>query len=969
MTGPSSAEFDALVDSALHRAGVVAREPEERLAFGASDYLVRFAQRDPQAFQRWLDRGEYRDLVTPQALKDRVSELRARFVATDMGRGALPQLQRVLRSLRADVQRLLIWQHLNRTAPYTSTVANLTEFADAMVQLALEWAMRICAQREGSPQDSAGNPQMLVVFALGKMGGGELNLSSDIDLICCYPEPGVTSIKGTTNQQYFVSVVQTLIKLLSEVTADGFVFRVDLRLRPFGDSGALVTNFSAFERYYESNGRDWERYALIKARACAGDIAAGEDLLARLQPFIYRRYLDFAAIDALRRMRALIQKGQQSHTHNIKLGAGGIRDIEFFVQMLQLIWGGREPTLRAAPLVQALAALVDLGLLQDDQRAALWKHYCLFRDVEHVLQALRDEQTHTLPCGDSDSEKADQVRLSQCLGYADYEELTHAIDAARAGVSQLLEQWLVKPAEPRDSVGAKLWFDEEMPAGLIEELPGRVLLVLAELRRSAARSDVAAVGRERLDALMPILLDDLLTRRSADAPDGPVGEASAVDALLLRVVPLLQNVLRRSAYLVVLWESVPIRGELLDLCVGGGYFPDLLARHPALLDELLLANDYKQIPNLGELRAELELSLPTSVQFVPEQEHFDALVQFKCQHQFRALLAFVRAELDVLQLGDYLSCLAELVIERLLSWAWAGVATESRVGEWPVNQLEGFAVIAYGKLGSFELNSHSDLDLVFVHDWPSAQHGVLHKLVRRFLNYIGMRTYFGVLYEVDIRLRPAGRAGNLVTSLAGLRRYQQESAWVWEHQALMRARPVAGCPSLSAQFEELRREVLSQARDLYQTQREVVAMRERMLAAAKDQAKTEGGATRARDATQLEPQAGQNSAQPWDLKKDVGGIVDIEFMVQYLVLVHAQKFPGLAEHSDNVQTLKAACELGLLPVEHAQQLSVDYQALRTAAQLIALRDEGAWPLLANFDLPELRARVRGCWQSLMVAEI
>lgn len=971
MTDPSSAQFDALVESAEHRGGLIARDANQRLALGVSEFLVRCAQRDPQAFQHWLDSRTYETPLTPAALENRVDRLREQFAEQSLSRAYIVELQQALRRERATVQQLLIWQHLTGIAEYSATVANLTGLANCMVQLALEWAMRVCEEKEGTPQDQAGQPQQLVVLALGKMGGGELNLSSDIDLICCYPEPGKTSRSGRTNQQFFVSVVQTLIKLLSEVTADGFVFRVDLRLRPFGDSGALATHFSAFESYYESNGRDWERYALIKARPCAGDIAAGETLLERLQPFIYRRYLDFAAIDALRHMRGLIQKSQSSHTDNIKLGAGGIRDIEFFVQMLQLIWGGKEPKLRTAKLAQGLQALVDVRLLETGERDTFWRHYCFFRDVEHVLQALRDEQTHTLPNSSSEADQADRIRLARSLGFADYAALLVALDAARQWVSNQLDQWLAKPDEPKDSAGAKLWFDHELAVGLVEEVPGRVHILLDELRRSVARSDVAAVGRERLDSLMPVLLDDLFEQLAAGTDSAPgIQPVRGADTRLLRVVPLLQNVVRRSAYLVVLSESAPIRAELLDLCAAGGYFPDLLARHPTLLDELLVPMESDYLPDVVALRGELELSLPSGAAFEPQQEHFDALVQFKSQHQFRALLGFVRAQFDVMQLGDYLSSLAEVVIDRLLAWAWAGLAAETRANEQrtrdAIPSIEGFVVIAYGKLGSYELSSHSDLDLVFVHDWPSTEHGRLHKLVRRFLNYVGMQTYFGTLYEVDIRLRPAGRAGNLVTSLAGLRRYQQESAWVWEHQALMRARPVAGCARLAAQFEALRRLVLAQPRDLLRTRREVVTMRQRMLAASINQTQvTKGSSKGSSKGSHNDPVASGGTDTQWDIKKGSGGIVDIEFMVQYLVLVYAHEHPGLLEHSDNVQTLEVAASLELLDLQQAQQLSADYQALRAAAQLAALRDEGTWPLLTDFDLPQRRARVRACWQTLM----
>ena len=943
MAQAGSAEFDALAESAVHRAGVDPRDDEQRRVLGISEFMVRSAQRSPAEFQAWLDNAPYTNPTTTVAIGSQVDALRTEFADRKLSTDAIPELQRALRRLRDQIQRVLIWRHLAGRAEYAETVAGLTAFADAMIQLSLDWALRMAVAKDGVPQDQTGTAQQLVVLALGKLGGGELNLSSDIDLICCYPEPGTTSVSARTNQQFFVGTVQMLVKLLSEVTADGFVFRVDLRLRPFGESGALVEHFAAFERYYESNGRDWERYALIKARTCAGDLVAGAALLERLQSFIYRRYLDFAAIEALRDMRGLIQKNQQAHLANVKLGAGGIRDIEFFAQMLQLIWGGKEPKLRTARLEHALQMLVEVRLLQVEDRDKLWQTYCLFRAVEHVLQGLRDEQTHSLPDAGSQSSRADQIRLAAALGYANYAQLTAALTEAREWVSQQLDRWLLKPTERSDSAGAKLWFDAEFEDQHLEEVPGRTLILVEELRRSAARSDVAAIGRQRLDALMPVLLDELQQRLGQHRVTAPL------DTLLLRIVPLLQNVVRRSAYLVVLAESAEIRSELLELCFNGGYFPQLLARHPTLLDELFLPEGH-EVPTAAELEAQLCLVLPELGSVEPRQENFDALAQFKCQHQFRALLAFVRGELDVMQLGDFLSRLAELVIERVLLWAWAELV------EADERSLAGFVVIAYGKLGSYEMGSQSDLDLVFVHDWASTEHALLHKLVRRFLNYVGMQTYFGALYEVDIRLRPAGRAGNLVTSFAGYERYQSESAWVWEHQALLRARPVAGCDDLAQRFAALRRQVLSQPRDLLETQREVVAMREKMLTA------------RAPAHTAPHTRAdGDVGDSLWDLKKDVGGIVDIEFMVQYLVLVYAQDFPGLVEYSDNVRTLAAMARFGQLTQDQAMQLSADYRALRSAAQLVALRDGDAEALRDEFDLHKLRQRVRDCWQTLMSA--
>ena len=901
-------------------AGLTLHDEEQAQLLGLSEFLAQMARRDSEEFQRWLDEKRYLHPATSADIVAATEELATLFPAERAERTELPQFQRALRKLRNRIQRKAIWRHLSRRASHAETVAVLSTLADSLLRLCLAWSEALVAGVEGEPLDDNGKPQHLVIFALGKLGGRELNLSSDVDLVCAYPESGSTSITNLTNQQFFVQVVQLLLKLLSEYTGDGFGFRIDLRLRPYGDSGPIVQPFAAIERYYETSGRDWERYAWIKARACAGSISAGALLLNRLRPFVYRRYLDFAAIDSMREMRALIRRDHKTHADNVKLCAGGIRDVEFLAQMLQLVWGGRVEVLRTNSLAVALDGLVLENLLSTSERTLLWESYEFSRDVEHCLQAFRDEQTHSLP-GASE----DQLRLAVALGFPDYAALELALRESQGRVVDCLSRWLDIDEDPpsvTDTTG------ELLAEGSIREaIPGRATQVIDDLRAAAARSPEIAVV-ERLERLIPLLLEDVL--EETRNPEDP-----QLDEVLLRLAPLISNVLRRSAYLVLLSENEDVRQELVSIARGGDYFTGLLSKHPALLEELFLRINLAAVPELDELRTELLVLLPESVAQDLQQQHFDQLAQYKSQHQFRCLLALSRGDLKVTQVADYLTRLAQSVIEVVLRWAWTTLANDDR----SVNVLDHFLVVGYGKLGGFELGAGSDLDLVFLHDEELARQPVFHQLVRRLLNYLMMQTYFGSLYDVDIRLRPAGRDGTMVSTLTGFAQYQGDRAWLWEHQALLRARPVAGSERLAAEFELVRRKVLGRERDRTSTREQIVLMREKMRASIV--AKT-------------------NALR---LKQGPGGIVDIEFMVQYLALGWSAQFPSLLDFTDNTQIVQQAVNEGLLGENVAKQLIADYAQLRHAGQMLIVSPDLG---LTQADVFVQQQRVASLWQQLMI---
>ena len=899
---------------------------EQVQLLGLSEFLAQMAQRSSAEFQNWLDAKSYVHPVTASNILALTEELTTLFPKEQAERAELPQFQRALRKLRNNVQREIVWRHLSRRASHAETVEALSTLADSLLDIGLAWSEAVEAAVEGEPQDEQGERQSLAIFALGKLGGRELNLSSDIDLVCAYPEPGKTSITHKTNQQFFVQVVQLLVKLLGENTGDGFCFRIDLRLRPYGDSGPIVQPLAAMERYFETSGRDWERYAFIKARTCAGNISAGSAFLERLRPFVYRRYLDFAAIDSMREMRALIRRDHKAHSDNVKLGAGGIRDVEFLAQMLQLIWGGRVEALRTNSLSLALDASVAENLLSAAEREMLWASYELSRNVEHALQAFRDEQTHDLP-----QTADDQLRLATALGFATYESLESELRASQDRVVDCLSRWLVVAGSPQpDEAAADALLLED---GLREEVPGRSLKVLADLRVAAARSPEGAVV-ERLERLIPLLLEDALAETRHATPSIDQFDPK-LDEVLLRLAPLLNNVLRRSAYLVLLSENGGVRRELVDLAHRGDYFTNLLAKHPALLEELFMRINLAAVPTIDELRAEVRVLLPETIAQDLQQQHFDQLAQYKSQHQFRCLLALSRSDLTVMQMADYLTRLAQSVLEVVLRWAWQAVAN----GVPDAGVTDHYLVIGYGKLGGFELGAGSDLDLVFLHDGELAEQPVFHQLTRRLLNYLSMQTYFGPLFEVDIRLRPAGRDGTMVSTLSGFDHYQTDKAWLWEHQALLRARPVAGSERLAVRFEEVRRKIVGRKRSVEETREQIVQMRERM-----------------RSVIDVKTKA-------LELKQGQGGIVDIEFMVQYLALGWSAQVPSLLDFTDNAQIVRQAAREGLL-VEHvAQQLIADYAQLRYAGQMLIVSPDFS-PAQANV-LPE-QGRVAAIWQQLMI---
>lgn len=868
--------------------------PEARAVLAVSDFVASRAQVDGQWLKGYVHERAWERTPGRADIDVALGEALA-------GAKGAADLPGPLRTLRHRLMVGGVCRHVLGLADFHATATFCSDVADAFIDAALDRLHRWAVERHGAPADEQGAPQRLVVVALGKLGGRELNLSSDVDLLFAYPRSGQTAA-GRLNQQFFQTLAQDLVGALDTPTGEGRAFRVDTRLRPFGESGPLAWSFDALETYYADQGRDWERYALVRMRVCAGDLNAGQELLSALEPFVYRRYLDFGAIAALREMKRRIDGERRGGAieRNVKLGPGGIREVEFLVHAQQLIWGGRRRELRCARPLDALRELGRLGILQAQAADGLAEAYVHLRNVEHGLQAIADAQTHDLP-----QDAADQERLAWMMNAADYGGFMEALNQHRHVVSRQFEATLADQGAAAQGDAQAVWRgDAEAPAALRSWVE--------RLRRARDKPSVARAGRERLDHLLPLLLERL-QRRPADA-------ALAME----RVGPILEAVLRRSAYLALLIENPVALDALIDLAVASKWIAAEVARHPVLFDELLLPSESDGPPDRASLGAELTQSLARGGGNDPERA-LDVLREFKAAHLFRAATAQIAGRLPLMRVSDYLTHLAEAVLDGALGHVW-----RETFGSGPVAD---FAVIGYGKLGGLELGPASDLDLVFLHDFPTRRHGELHRLVRRFLNALTATTTRGTLYEVDMRLRPSGRAGAMVSAIDGFRRYQREEAWTWERQALVRSRAVAGDAALRKRFEEVRRAALATPRDREQLRQDVVAMRQRIAAAA---------------------------AGDGDMKRAPGGIVDVEFIVQFLVLAWAGEHPALCDFTDNVRILETAARLGLIEAKDANALTEAYLALRLEGHRAALDlpdPERATSLLASY-----RDDIRGVWR-------
>ncbi|MCR4459737.1 bifunctional [glutamate--ammonia ligase]-adenylyl-L-tyrosine phosphorylase/[glutamate--ammonia-ligase] adenylyltransferase [Pseudescherichia sp. L3] len=859
-------------------------------------------------------------------------------------------LMRELRLFRRRIMVRIAWAQALRLVSEESTLQQLSALAETLIVSARDWLYDACCREWGTPCSADGTPQPLLILGMGKLGGNELNFSSDIDLIFSWPENGATrgGRRELDNAQFFTRLGQRLIKVLDQPTQDGFVYRVDMRLRPFGDSGPLVLSFAALEDYYQEQGRDWERYAMVKARIMGdNDGVYATELRAMLRPFVFRRYIDFSVIQSLRNMKSMIAREvrRRGLKDNIKLGAGGIREVEFIVQVFQLIRGGREPSLQQRSLLPTLIAIDQLHLLPAGDADTLREAYLWLRRLENLLQSINDEQTQTLP-----GDELNRARLAWGMGVADWQALSDTLDQHMAAVRRIFNELIGDDdTDTQDEQLSEQWRelwqdtleDDDATPVLAHLADGdriRVVALIADFRRELTRRTIGPRGRQVLDHLMPHLLSQVCPRADAPVP-------------LARLMPLLSGIVTRTTYIELLSEFPGALKHLISLCAASPMVASQLARYPLLLDELLDPSTLYQPTAMDAYRDELRQYL-LRVPEEDEEQQLEALRQFKQAQLLRVAAADIAGTLPVMKVSDHLTWLAEAMIDAVVQQAWTQmVARFGQPKHLRDREGRGFAVVGYGKLGGWELGYSSDLDLVFLHDCPADVmtdgereidgRQFYLRLAQRIMHLFSTRTSSGILYEVDARLRPSGAAGMLVTTADAFADYQQNEAWTWEHQALVRARVVYGDPQLKSRFDEIRRTILMTPRDGEKLQTEVREMREKMRA-----------------------HLGNKHRERFDLKADAGGITDIEFIAQYLVLGHAYQKPKLTRWSDNVRILELLAQNDIMDEQEAQALTHAYTTLRDALHHLALQEQPGH--VPETEFAEERGQVSASWQKWLL---
>ncbi len=823
----------------------------------------------------------------------------------------------------------VLWREVHQLADLNETLQQLSLLADRLLDAATRYGEKQLAPRYGQVRDVAGKVVPLVILGMGKLGGRELNFSSDIDVIFCYSEGGASDGRRSISaQEYFARLSQQVIALIDEVTVDGFVFRIDTRLRPFGDSGPPVVSFAALESYLLQHGRDWERYAYVKARIVGTQPPAevASELNANLiRPFVYRRYLDFGVFESVREMQEMIatEVRRRELANNVKLGPGGIREAEFIVQALQLVRGGSEPALQCRELQTVLPLLVSERGISKSDADEIGEAYRYLRRLENFIQAIRDQQTHDLPGNDIDRE-----RLCLAMHYASWDQLVEDLDRYRNSISAQFAKIAIRgraDGSPEQQIVSRLWeaqANEQQWASQLRESTGAKAETLAEMIVSFASSSttqqIDAVSAGRLRTFIPKLVELIV------ALDKPVSALS-------RTLSVTERILRRSAYLALLNENQGALSRLVDLCAQSQYIADQIARYPALLDELLDPRNYSEGVVKEELAAELHRRLDHD-ETLDSEAQVQVIAQYQRATMFRIAVADFNDKLPIMKVSDALTWLAEVVLEEALRIAWGDLTARHGVPHYVVDGVSheaGFGIVGYGKLGGLELSYGSDLDIVFLHDAtgekqftdgdkPLDNTVFFSRLVRRLVHFLTTQTGSGELYEIDTRLRPDGRSGLLVSNTEAFERYQEENAWTWEHQALLRARAVAGSDRIAREFQRIRHDTLTKRVNRSKLRDDVVGMRRRMR-----------------------KELDSSDKSVFDLKHGSGGIGDIEFLVQYLVLREASTDPDVIFYSDNIRQLDALIAGGILENVLGERLQDIYRSYRMQLHRLVLDGQKA----------------------------
>ncbi len=931
--------------------------------------------------------GEYKSMIDrnmKNLINSVVNRAEVQFI-DDM------ELKKLLGKIREREMVRIAWQDITGKVSLEQTMKDLSDLAEACVDKAISFIYDKLCFTYGTPLDKDGNMQRLVVLGMGKLGAGELNFSSDIDLIFAYPEDLSFEGKLNTTGEFFTKICKNFLKVFDSSMGSSIngclamnslmLFRVDTRLRPFGENGPITMSFYTMEDYYQTQGRDWERYALIKARPIAGDIDAGYQLLKILNPFIYRRYFDYGSFDSLRDMkkRISLQVRDKRFKNNIKLGAGGIREIEFFGQVFQLIRGGVEPEFQERKIIKILALLVQRNCIDEKTGEELTAAYRFLRKVENRLQQYNDRQTHELP--ERDDEK---LRLALSMGFYDVSEANSAILSNLAAFNKVLNNHISKvhshfcnlfETENEDRQEEKeidtikyIWSNINDPQLISSgykvsgfEESNYFVDILRGLAEHPNTKKLTTNGRKRLDRLIPLLVQRVAQEKEFFCPPSGYNGDSCIssnpETLFKRLVDLIIAIERRTCYLSLLIEKSQALDTLVNLAARSPWVISFLSLHPALLDELLTPSTLYTPPN----RAEMEKEIARRMAHIPVDDFefkLEELCIFKQVMTLRVAAADLSGNYPLMKVSDRLTEIAETVMNKVIEISWQHTVQKYGMpSNLPINYIlkstslydsktslspslstsysaapssqffsPGFAAIAYGKLGGIELGYKSDLDMVFIY---SGRDGFTEGGARsieniRFYTFLGQRiinaltlnTQAGKLYDADMRLRPNGQSGMIVSHIDAFHDYIQNEAWTWEHQAIIRARPIGGDPILQRQFNDIREKVLSIKRDSHSLKKEVREMRERMR----------------KEHLKCEPHL-------FDLKHSKGGVVDIEFLVQYLVLQHASNHASLTKWTDNVRLLETLANENILTSKETNLLKSCYLKLRQMIHHLNLQEQ------------------------------
>ncbi|MGU9958279.1 MAG: bifunctional [glutamate--ammonia ligase]-adenylyl-L-tyrosine phosphorylase/[glutamate--ammonia-ligase] adenylyltransferase [Arenicellales bacterium WSBS_2016_MAG_OTU3] len=929
--------------------------------FAGSEFIARFCQRENKSFSDLLTSGDLQQSLSADQIAQGLSHALA---SADVEADYKACLRKFC--LRESVR--IAWRDLSGWAGLDEVIAARSTLADAVVQHSLAFAYEMTSAAFGKPQllNDAATP--LIVFGLGKLGGGELNFSSDIDLVFAYAEDGETQAapgvrKTISHHEFFVRCARCFIRLVDEITADGQAFRVDARLRPNGDAGPLALSFDAMEHYFQLHGREWERYAWIKARVI-GEYPApakkknshGQHFLKVIRPFVYRKYLDFGAVQSIRDMQRMIENElrKKGSRGNVKLGRGGIREIEFIAQSYQLVHGGRSLNLQTQQLKSAFTELVAAGLIEHEDSNQLWLDYVFLRNVEHRLQMVNQQQTHKLP--ESGNE---QQRLAFTMGFEDWATFSLALGHVQQRVAKQFAKVFGDDksddkgddkSETSDASLGQLWpdaLDDDNAIGLLSAAgfddPERALQTLKGFRDGRHYQGFSRDGRKKADDLMPKLLQQIVAEKNPDTA-------------LSRVLQVLEQIGRRSSYLVLLRESHVALAQLVSLTSISQWVANWIGQHPVILDELLSPVGTESLPTRAELGVWLKKRLQTG-----NEEDLDfamtVLREFKHGQLLQVAAANMAARITAEDVGHSLSDLATVSLQQVVELARKSIG--KRFGKPVVNKANAhepdgtIGILAYGKLGSRELGYHSDLDIVFLYDASAFENGettggdknvgleyYFSRLTQRMVHIITTRTPAGLLYEIDMRLRPSGSSGTVVSSLQAYEAYQMHAAWTWEHQALVRGRLLSNNPDFVVRFETVRKNILMQPRDKTELALQISKMRERMIQANS-----------------------QSTDALYDIKLDSGGMVDIEFLSQFLVLSGAASEPSIIEPRTTVDILKCAADLGLIAMTQANGLCDIYYQYVEAERSLKLNEQPALVLQADFSAE--RKQVRATWKQYL----